>query len=587
MYTFTFKIILLFSILASTATTSAGWEYPLVESNTTIEGGQLMPEVNLSTITPVVQSDHFSEVEKEGITCTQLGLVKNDINAGHSNMALLLQAVQGGKKVLVDGVYYLKHAEVLVPLSDTFLSLTGSTWDAELKLDGNSNAFFNIADNVDVHISNLKVTQVGTSERYFMVFKSDCLSNKVVIEGNTFTGKIKFMYFPGETAIDPLANPFGIKEFYFTKNKVNDAATSFMELVDMPSDKMVIEDNVINNFDYVFLSNGITNDITYADEMFAAKKLMIVRNNRVTCDDDWWGDSSNLSYYCFVLFEGTDVVYAGNHIEGLKFSSASGSGAAVYDAYLSCKNLQYTNNVWKNNLNFNPAKQNNILLKSKGGPKDVTRYYENNTYLIEESYIRMCSAQLARLYAEDPTTRLAADFSASWIEFISLTTNCSTYKILNNTFDVYDLRLPSSCIPVEQMHMEGNTFRCKKIGGSLLYYHLVDAVDYSDKIHIVRNNTIYSEGLRSSESLYIVSAADHGAYGNNEYGTILVENNTIAAPCSYLLSETRASQAVVTGNTVELIAPGTLVYPRGISPGSYIDDLVFRDNTFINNIRPR
>lgn len=512
----------------------------------------------------------------DGISCSALGLVKNNANAGQQNMALLLQALLAGKKVLVDGVYYLKNGSQ-APISNMTISLMGSTSNAEIKLDQSSGTLFNIANNVNVDISNIKFTQSGSSVRYILTFASDCLCNKVIIDNNDFEGPIRLIEFKGSTTIDPSVKPFGIKELSFDNNTVNNAAYSFIRMNDVPSDKIVVQNNNIHNFDYTFLTSAITNDITFEQKMFYNKKNFVVRNNMVTCDDDWWGKTDNTTYYCFVLFEGIDCIYEGNHVEGLKFYSGSGSGAALYDSYLSCLNLTYTGNTWKNNLNFNPGKLNNTLLKSKGGPDGIptNRYYENNSYVVEKSYIEMCSAQLADKFGQDSAVRLAADLSAGWIEMISLTHECGTYYLLNNSFDVYELRMFASAVPVDEMHIVGNTIRCQKIGGQLLNYNVADGTDCLKKSQIVTNNTIQADTLTAYSPFYLIKGS------SDKYGYIEVENNNISAPLSYLVYQTSADKAVVKGNTVDVANPAAIATCNGIYRSDYINDLTVENNSFI------
>lgn len=518
----------------------------------------------------------YAEVSDYGaISCAKLGLVKDDLKQGQYNTLLLLNAFRDGKKVLVDGPYYLKYEGD--PLTDVTVSLAGITTDAEFKLL-DEGVIFNFNNKVDVDVQDLKFTQAGTGPSYLFKFASDCLSNKVSIKDNIFLGDIRCIWFGGSTTLNPLVTPFGIKELYFTGNTVEDTRVTFMQISDMPSDRIVVENNTIKNFDYTFISGGIANDGAFKEEMYKAKKVLVVRDNMVSCDNDWWGDPANNSYFCFVLFEGTDCVYRRNTISGLKYYSPGGSGAAVYDSYLSCLNLDYSGNTWENNLSFNNAKDNSSLMKSSGGPPNVnvTRYYENNQYIIEESYIEMCSGKLARQYGIDPAIRLATDKSASWIEFISLTIDCSTYSVLNNTFDIYDMRLNTSSVPVAEMNIEGNIFNCGRISGSLLYFSMYPTGDYTNKTHVIKNNSIVaSDAAFSDDKISIVRSENDG---DRKYGTILIENNTIMAPCSAVLQGTKARVSVVKGNTVNFVDPST----EGLfSVNSSIDELTVEDNKLI------
>lgn len=546
-----------------------------------------------SNSAPTNPADLHNPDPGEDISCTALGMVPNSAGAGQRNTTLLHQAVREGKRILVDGVYYLDDSDQ-GSVSKATMDLTGITPNAEFRLE-NSRPLFDIADKVNIYVSRIKFSQVGTDPRLIMEIASDCLSDRMVFESNTFSGWIRLLEYDGETRLHPATHSFGISELYFIHNTVENAGVSFIRLDDVPCAKIVLEDNTVNNFDYTFFTSGITNDTPYISEMYEAKKSLVARNNRVTCDDDWWGDPTNNDYYCFVLFEGIDCIYEGNHIEGMKFYSGSGSGAALYDSYLSCENLTYRGNTWKNNLNFNPDKQYNTLLKSKGGPNDavpqrtayvaggphdVKRYYENNTYITEYSYISMCSAQLATRFLQGSGDRLAQDLGSSWVEFISLTTNCSQYRIINNRFEIHDLRLPDSCLPVAEMEIAGNTFVCERIGGALLYFHVLDEADYTDKVHVIRDNHIYSRNGLLTNPFYLVRQKDHGVSGDNRYGTIVIENNVIDLPWRYLIYQINALRVVVTGNSVNMVANRSWSEHPGVSRDSHIADLTYRNNIF-------
>jgi len=450
----------------------------------------------------------------DGISCSSLGMVKNNQAESANNFTKLTKAIVEGKKILVDGVYYISSTNSPV-LSGKLISMTGVTADSELKLTGSSNTFFTVSDNSTIQISKVKITNSEDSEKLVFYFKNDALVPKFSVTDNEFYGNIRLVTFYGNKNINPTVTNFGIVDFDFSNNKVYNTKSYFIAMGNVPTTKMVVNNNIINNFNYMFFSNYIDNDSPYNREFAQAIKYLEVKNNYVTCDDTWYGETTNGYYYCFVLFEGNVCVYDGNHVEGLKTTGK----IALYDAYLSCQNLTFTNNTFKNNICFSPDKSDAQLLKSKEGGdneygKNLIRYYENNTYIIEKEYAEKLGQSLDNL----------------WVYLLNFNVHAASYTLKGNTFDIYDLRLVCSPINSDNILFENNTFKADKIsGGYFLNYQVNSGTDYSNDTHIFRNNKIIANEFGKDNCVGIVHSYDY-SNGSNNFSKVIVEGNYIASP---------------------------------------------------------
>jgi hypothetical protein len=116
-------------------------------------------------------------------------------------------------------------------------------------------------------------------------------------------------------------------------------------------------------------------------ELVRDKRKMYVDGNTVINDLDWVQTRVSSLYHTFVLTENQYLLYTNNHVEGLKASI----NIATYDFYANTSYVESHHNTWKNNLCWAEDKDNNTLMKAKGG--GGTKLYHHNTYIVDEEFI--------------------------------------------------------------------------------------------------------------------------------------------------------------------------------------------------------
>jgi hypothetical protein len=444
----------------SVAAVSNGIVVPVAVGTSVITASSEDGSCYSSCTVTVNESTALSTAPPDGITCTDLGLIKNSTSESSNNFNKLAKAVLENKKILVDGLYFISPTTPPL-LSDKSLSITGTTPDSEFKLTGSSSSYFNVSSNTKIEISKVKITNTEDNAKFLFTCRSNALVPVFNVNNSEFYGNIRLLSFYADKYLNPYTVSYGIVDLNFSYNKVNNNRKSLISMGNVPSEKLVVNNNIVNNFDYVIFGSYIDNDSPYHEELAKAAKYLEVKNNYVFCDDTWYGTTGDGTYYCFILFEGNVCVYDNNHVEGLKAKE----DMALYDAYLSCQNLTFTNNTFKNNICFSPTKSNAHLLKSKEGGdnghgKNLIRYYENNTYIIEKSY--------AEKLGQSPDN--------IWVYLLNFNVHAASYTLKNNTFDIYDLRLVCSPIDSDSILIEDNTFKATKVSGGYFLNYQVNAV---------------------------------------------------------------------------------------------------------------
>lgn len=284
----------------------------------------------------------------------------------------------------------------------------------------------------------------------------------------------------------------------FKNNRVYNCNFSFASFSDCCFDTCIIENNDIKNVKYLFFSIANENLPDNASELWKDKynrlfenmKNLIVRNNHVV-NESTIVSSTTAPVYCgFIVAETQNVVYTGNYVEGI----VSDNGA-VYDAYLSCKNVTYTGNIWKNNVAYAQNDNNNFIkCKGNGG----IRTYSDNKFIVEKSFVDM----LIETYGAD-RTKCA-------VGLCSLT-SAIDISIENNTFEADVLLFFTSNMPAKTYIFRNNYIKINQYLGNALLSCTANARA------VFENNFLYcTEGNDTELKLFIQS--------NNQ--NITVKNNT-------------------------------------------------------------
>lgn len=483
--------------------------------------------------------DITAQITASSITCTQLGMVPDDPGEGEGNFKKLVNAMQSGKKILIDNRYYITALSKR-PTINRDIIWEGINSTSELILKG-ATYVFGISDGCKlIDIRGLKlIVEPGDPAKVLFIesgkplYLDRILFNRIITNGNLSLLRLDF---PKD--INPEKSKYGIGVFEFSQNEVYNTHLSLVKIIDCPCEKHHIWGNIVKNFDFTGFNFGVSNDHSYVKQVTDANKLLLVHDNMVYNEDTWWGDSGSGSYYCFVLFEGQKAIWHHNHVEGIKTIYPR----AVYDCYLNASEVEYNNNVWKNNICFNANKTYNTLMKAKGG--GGIKRYTNNTFICEKSYAE----------------RLGQPVETLRIQFYESTTRARRWEISNNTIDVYHLVCPSSSVNCDEIWIQNNDITCEHLEKNILiygiYYSEDNPYDYEKVNHKVNNNRIR---IRGSGKLYLVK---NGAYDSrvdlSVCPSVEVKGNYIeCCEAPYLLYQLHAKNLEITDNSIIITSSGT------------------------------
>jgi hypothetical protein len=357
------------------------------------------------------------QLQTIGLTCSQLSMVPDDDTKAVTNFTSLCAAINNGYRIFVDGKYYIQGGVSPGTSITNDILLQAVTGDAEIVFvnttnKNNSYYCFDLQSTVkQIILKGIKFSQdaaqIGTTY-IFNVSGANKIALKlnkfIVNEECKFSGYLRLLtwFITGYYDVDPTVTDFGIRFFCFNNNDCADLRqrnNGFIVIPNIPIFHAEILDNQVNNFVYIFFSNEIVysagdpypNSVLYPIKFSNAKRYLKIADNTVINDVDWDGapDTDAGVYHCFAFFEGLNVDYINNHIEGLHTENPHPTNTIpVYDAYFSCDNLNVHGNTWKNNLNLISNKVNAQLMKSKGSSSGnvLHRIYKNNTYIVEKTY---------------------------------------------------------------------------------------------------------------------------------------------------------------------------------------------------------
>lgn len=381
------------------------------------------------------------------LKCSELGMTKNDDNG--NNFTLLCDAIEKADRIIVDDMYKLK--DVKKYNLNKSLELEGLGLGSGFEyISGGS--LFEIKEGCSqISVKNVKFVNTTTNLPILLNRDASVRGRMIFlrIENCTFEGKISPARFYQSVDINPEETAMGVGTISIINNTFRDINCTGFIFTDVSYNILEVVGNTIKNFENIFVHAGVTNGATYEREITNCKKHIIVQNNDVMCDDAFYhSDQSTSTYYTFVLAEGVNATYQRNKVEGMKSKVAT----ALYDTYLSCENVVYEYNIWKNNCVLIPEENNNLIkAKGNGGDGAGKRKYYNNTFIVEQEFLDKHGA--------------AADC------YVSLLSNTSenAYDIQSNTIDVVRLKGYSSSSLITGMIFKNNIIHCTEwVDGAIL-----------------------------------------------------------------------------------------------------------------------
>lgn len=440
-------------------------------------------------------------VENGTVNTKQLNLSKDDTDS--KNLEKLVAAINKGFAIKFLDVYRTVCAGVQEVKKDVIF--IGENASCGLKFSmRNAQYVFTYSDKIkNIVLKNMYFESEIQGQRaclFYAVSTSKTITNmdKFICEGCVFKNNVTLQL--SNNGVERIYNDAQelpkISIIIFKNNRVHDCYYSFAHFSDCCFDTCIIENNDIKNIKYLFFAISNENLPDNASELWKDKynrlfenmKNLIVRNNRIVNEPTIV--SSTTSYCGFIVAETQNVVYTGNHVEGI----VSDNGA-VYDAYLSCRNVTYTGNVWKNNIAYAQNDNNNFIkCKGNGG----IRAYFDNKFIVEKSFVDM----LIETYGAD-RTKCA-------VGLCSLTSEVDI-SIENNTFEADVLKFFTSNTPAKTYIFRNNYIKINQyLGGALLSCA-------TDARAIFENNFLYcTEGNDTELKPVFVS----------EHQNITIKNNT-------------------------------------------------------------
>ncbi|PLT27068.1 phage tail protein [Pseudoalteromonas sp. MelDa3] len=509
-----------------------------------------------------------------GITTPRMfGAIPNEESEAANNEAALLAAIGYGA-VSIDEEYYstLTSNNIIETNIDIIGNRTGG-----IRFTEPGGPWIRYKNGEHIKISDIKITGAGggisiflspVSEKHLLgqldVYRCE-IKNDVSIHRGTYSSEI-----------DVLSEAYGIKTVNFIKNEVVNCGFSFFTGLNMGHDLVTLKDNIFRNMSFVVMSMGIDNNHDFMENMKKGMKKLICKGNELINDDDYYSPSTG-NYLAFVLYEGTEVDYKENWVEGLKTAGVM----AVYDIYASVEILRYNGNTNKNNLCFNKDKNNNELLKSKGGKKT---YYHNNEFIVEKEF-------LARHFADD--------VEKGWVTFYQKThgDDESELSIKDNNFNIHILRGQPASSNTKSLLIKGNTFKVGKMSSSFAVINNTneDVYSYSDATVEISDNELNIESLTEVAGLngfsFLRQVIDQNS-PRGDYKSIVLNNNKIniqkAKESVIFLTSLKAGKLEVTDNklSVDNLDGGTFMPLEYFSCSA--NEFIYKQNVFhLRNGIPR
>lgn len=475
-------------------------------------------------------------VENGTVNTIQLGLSKTDEHG--NNLKKLGNAINKGFKVIVTDIYNINSGETQYLQNDLFVK--GKSKECGFVFNGAPEYLFQYCHEVkSIDISFLTFKNQKES-RVTLFYENSNEKNMVdmdlfsccdcVFLGDTTLQRqnyINRIYNDSEQL--PRINSVIIND-----NIIRDCPSSFCQCADVCFEKFEIQRNSVRNFKYLLFNVANTNlpdDASDAwkdkyDRLFLGMKNLIVKNNHTVNDDDCITQnltSGTTGYHAFVVAETQMVEFSGNYTEGLKAETL-----AVYDAYLSCKDVVYTDNVWKNNMQYK-SNLNCTLIKCKEG--GGLRTYSNNNFVLDNEFINMlvnkygakkedCYVELCSLVSPVEIQINNNFFDIAQLIFFQSNMNARLYTFSNNVMELNNARASylTTCIKGSKTVFTNNIINIKNVSnGNLSLVNpsgiqditfcnnkitVTNGAFYQDNINITANSSFKNNELRLEDGVF-------------------------------------------------------------------------------------
>lgn len=475
--------------------------------------------------------------ENDTINTIQLGLSKTDEHG--NNLKKLGNAINKGFKVIITDIYNINSGETQYLKNDLFVR--GKSKECGFVFNGAPEYLFQYCHEVkSIDISFLTFKNQKES-RVTLFYENSNEKNMVdmdlfsccdcVFLGNVTLQRqnhIKRIYNDNEQL--PRINAVIIND-----NIIRDCPSSFCQCTDVCFEKFEIQRNSVRNFKYLLFNICNTNlpdDASDAwkdkyDRLFLGMKNLIVKNNHTVNDDDCVTQnttSGTNGYHAFVAAETQMVEFSGNYTEGLKAETL-----AVYDAYLSCKDVVYTDNVWKNNMQYK-SNLNCTLIKCKAG--GGLRTYSNNNFVLDNEFINMlvnkygakkedCYVELCSLVSPVEIQINNNFFDIAQLIFFQSNMTARLYTFSNNVMELNNARASylTTCVNGSKTVFTNNIINIKNISnGSLSLVNpsgiqditfcnnkitVTNGAFYQGDINMTSNSSFKNNELRFEEGVFV------------------------------------------------------------------------------------
>lgn len=454
----------------------------------------------------------LEQITNNNINAKTLGMIANNKENADLNMSLLNEAIKKGVSVEIDDIYYIESNNTV---NVENVCIKGVSPNACLILKGNdvwniNNGLHNLISITNINLKNEDEETVNlfTNSNTFPYVDRFIFSNNKV-EGNITICKLYFL----NSNIEKFGfNVVDISSNIFLNCMVDN---HIFNINDCPHNEIRVVNNHIHNFNKVFAFIVLENNKNI-DRVMSMKKC-ICYGNTIFNDDDVYCINSGDKYWGFLYYEGIDVDYFNNRVEGIKVNfplTLDGKKVGLYDSYLSAINVNHHNNIIKNNINIyaDEIEQCNNFFKSKNSPyKQGIRICKNNTFIIEKDYLDKISV-----------------FTSPKFKLYEFESEMDTLVYENNLIECPNIKLTQQnyqSMKVNNFKFNNNNIVSDNING---HFYQVNCLSNINCIEFCNNLITELKGNVDYKRLGFINITQNNNITNVEINKILISNNNLS-----------------------------------------------------------